>query len=121
MATKKGPGPLCRNGRKRAFRKTNLVPFFLALLAVIYLCVVVVNGIRGITPQGWASLMVAVLMLGAVQLISLGVIGEYLSRLYIEVKQRPIYHVRRSVGFARATGEAEADRRMLDAFRRTGS
>ncbi len=90
--------------------------------ALAYMVTILVRTwLFGRDVPGYASLMVAVLMLGAVQLISLGVIGEYLSRLYIEVKQRPIYHVRRSVGFARATGEAEADRRMLDAFRRTGS
>lgn len=72
----------------------------------------------GIDVPGYASMMVVMLLLGAVQLISLGVIGEYLSRLYLEVKHRPIYYVRRSVGFTRATGEAEADRRMAEAQRR---
>lgn len=44
--------------------------------------------------------MVVVLMLGAIQLISLGIIGEYLGRLYIESKQRPIYVVRDQFGIA---------------------
>jgi glycosyltransferase involved in cell wall biosynthesis len=53
----------------------------------------------GVDVPGYASLMVVVLTLGAVQLVSLGVIGEYLGRLYLEAKQRPMYLVRRTAGF----------------------
>ena len=56
---------------------------------------------------GYASLMVVMLLLGAVQLVSLGVIGEYLGRLYTETKQRPLYLVRATAGFAGAAAPRE--------------
>src|SRR5206468_7971839 len=43
------------------------------------------------TPRGWASLACLVLMMSAVQMISLGIIGEYLSRIFLEVKGRPTF------------------------------
>lgn len=60
-----------------------------ALAYGIYLTVRTI--LFGIDVPGYASLMVAILFLGGIQLISLGVIGEYLSRVFTEVKGRPIY------------------------------
>jgi polyisoprenyl-phosphate glycosyltransferase len=53
----------------------------------------------GIDVPGYASLMVVVLFLGGLQLFTLGVIGEYLGRVFIEVKRRPLYVVRKLHGF----------------------
>lgn len=49
--------------------------------------------------RGWASLFVAILFMGGVQLICLGIIGEYLGRIYAETKRRPLYFVQERVGF----------------------
>ena len=47
----------------------------------------------GFEIRGWASTVVIILFLGGVQLLTIGIIGEYLSRIYDEVKQRPLYVV----------------------------
>lgn len=49
--------------------------------------------------RGWASIFVAVLFMGGVQLVTIGIIGEYIGRIYEEVKQRPLYFVRERLGF----------------------
>jgi glycosyltransferase involved in cell wall biosynthesis len=53
----------------------------------------------GIDVPGFASLMVGILFLGGVQLLSLGMLGEYLARVFVEVKGRPIYLIAERVGF----------------------
>ena len=54
--------------------------------------------------QGWPSLMTVVLFLGGLQLVALGIIGEYLGRLYMEAKQRPLYLIREMHGPAPPVG-----------------
>jgi len=81
-----------------------------ALLLAILL--VVLKVVHGIPLVGWTSLIVAVLFLGGVQLICVGVLGEYVGRIYDEVRQRPPYVVADVVGKTRLEGpEAPGDRR----------
>jgi glycosyltransferase involved in cell wall biosynthesis len=69
--------------------------FFSAGIAILAIPVVVYLRMAGI-PQftGQATTLIAVLFLGGIQLISLGVLGEYIGRLYDEAKGRPLYIVR---------------------------
>ena len=70
-----------------------------SVLAFAYaLEVVIKTALLGIDVPGYPSIIVSVLFLAGVQLISLGVIGEYLGRIYEEVKGRPLFLVRESVG-----------------------
>jgi hypothetical protein len=60
--------------------------------------IVLRTAIQGIDVPGYASLLVAVLFLGSLQLLSVGLLGEYIGRIYLETKQRPVYVVRREFG-----------------------
>ncbi len=68
--------------------------FLSAALAIGLSVWVVVDAISNrATPRGWASTMIVVLFMGAVQLLSLGIIGEYIRRIFLEAKGRPTYIV----------------------------
>ncbi|MEI8054692.1 MAG: glycosyltransferase family 2 protein [bacterium] len=70
--------------------------FLLALFAFLYGSWIMLRTvISGVDLPGYASLFVAILFIGGVQLIGIGVLGEYLGRVYQETKQRPIYVVRK--------------------------
>lgn len=71
----------------------------ISLLTFIYGSFLILRTLLvGTTVPGYASTMVAILFLGGIQLISLGVIGEYVGRIYREVKGRPIYIVEETIG-----------------------
>ena len=73
------------------------VSFVLSVLAGLW--VLQVKLFNPGAVQGWTSMMAVVLFLGSIQLISLGVMGEYLGRIFDEVKRRPLYIVSRAEGF----------------------
>ena len=67
-----------------------------ALLTFLYAMFIIVRVLMlGIDVPGYASLLVAILFLGSLQLLSVGLLGEYIGRMYLETKQRPVYVVRR--------------------------
>lgn len=69
----------------------------IALISLLYMLYIILRTlIMGVDWPGYASLMSAVLFFGSVQLISIGVLGEYIGRLYVEVKGRPVYVVESS-------------------------
>ena len=67
--------------------------------SVIYLAVVILQKlIQGIDVPGYATIVVLVLFLGGMQLFCLGILGEYLSKIYVQVKDRPIYILKEHLG-----------------------
>ena len=70
-----------------------------ALGALGYAVIIIIRTLTsGIDVPGYASLMVAILFLGGLQLLSLGVLGEYVGRILTETKGRPLYVVREEIG-----------------------
>ena len=71
--------------------------FFFAFVSGLYIFVVIFLRLMGHTFPGYASLMVAMLMLGGIQLMTIGILGEYVGRLYMASKKRPLYIVQESL------------------------
>lgn len=81
------------------------------LAIVLAVVLVLLKVLHGIPLLGWTSLMVAVLFLGGVQLISLGILGEYIGRIYDEARGRPSYILASVTGETRLVAEGESPRR----------
>lgn len=76
-------------------RIATVAGIFVSLVAFLYMCFVLVKTILyGETVQGFPTLVTIILFLGGVQLLSLGIIGEYLGKVFYETKNRPVYVVR---------------------------
>lgn len=72
-------------------KMATIMGYLTSLIAFAYACSVVVQKFMGYTVQGWATIMVGLLFLGGVQLICLGILGEYIGRIFNETKGRPLY------------------------------
>ena len=68
--------------------------------------------IFGVDVPGYASLLVVTLFLNGLVLIGLGVLGEYMARIFTEVKRRPVYVIAAHAGVASLTGHSFATRRL---------
>jgi glycosyltransferase involved in cell wall biosynthesis len=81
--------------------------FAIALVSLLYAVWIVIETlVFGIDVPGFATLATAIMFFGGVQLLSIGVLGEYVGRIFNEVKQRPLYLIERKYGFEEATGHS---------------
>jgi polyisoprenyl-phosphate glycosyltransferase len=78
----------------RPLQIATLVGFFCAALAFVLIPVIVGLRIAGSYLPGFSTITILVLLLGGIQLMAIGLIGEYVGRVYDEVKGRPLYVVR---------------------------
>lgn len=88
------------NFSTKPLRLITIIGILSSLLSFIYFIIILLQTlIYGKDIPGYASLMCVILILGGLQLLVLGILGEYLSKIYIETKNRPIYLEKSSLGF----------------------
>lgn len=81
----------------RPLRLSTYIGFLIAIAAILYGCYAIFIKLFTDRPvQGWTSVLVAITFIGGIQLIMIGILGEYLGKLFIESKRRPLYLIRES-------------------------
>jgi len=79
----------------RLIAALGMLTFLLSLIASIY---ALIQKAQGNVMEGWTSVMISIFFLGGVQLLCLGVIGEYIGKIYMETKSRPKFMIEKFVG-----------------------
>ncbi len=90
----------------RPLQVATFLGFLISTLAFVAIPVVIILRLLGSYLPGFGTVTIAVLLLGGIQLIAIGIIGEYVGRIYDEVKGRPLYLVRARRNFADAEAPA---------------
>jgi glycosyltransferase involved in cell wall biosynthesis len=83
----------------RPLRLSSTLGFLAIMVAFLVLLYGLYQHWTGHTVKGWTSTLVTILFLGGIQLFTLGIIGEYLSRIYDDIKKRPLYIVQEEINF----------------------
>jgi dolichol-phosphate mannosyltransferase len=92
----------------RPLRLASYIGIWFGIATLLLLAYVFINYFTGKSVEGWTSLAVIVLALGSVQLLVAGVMGEYLGRLYIESKSRPLFIIQEIVSSAEFSAELDS-------------
>ena len=82
----------------KPIRLMTYLGFILAFFAFTYLLVVLINYLTGVAPQGWTSLMAATLLIGGLQMMMIGFLGEYIWRSLDESRRRPPFIIESQTG-----------------------
>jgi glycosyltransferase involved in cell wall biosynthesis len=102
----------------RPLQLATLLGFLISTLAFVAIPVVIVLRLLGSYLPGFGTITILVLLLGGIQLITIGIIGEYVGRIYDEVKGRPLYLVRARRNFGEDLGESDEAEAELTVHRR---
>jgi len=81
----------------RPIRVISVIGFLSFLVSIVALIYLVVDFARGGTVQGWASTVFSIWAIGGLQLLAIGIIGEYIGKIYLEAKHRPRYIIEQTL------------------------
>ncbi len=81
----------------KPLRLSLLAGTFISLVAFGFACFAFVSYFRGNTIPGWASMIITIMLMGGIQLLVMGLVGEYIAGIFSEVKKRPVYIVKQSI------------------------
>ena len=91
-------------------RLITLAGFGIFVVSLLALLIFLVQKLLGYTVQGWATLMGSIWLIGGLQLLALGILGEYIGKIYMEVKHRPRFVIERVLDDSPAGETLPADR-----------
>lgn len=84
----------------KPLKVATIIGSLFALVSFIYLLVIVIKTLcTGVDVPGYPSLASLILLLGGLNLMAIGIVGEYISKMYLEIKKRPIYVAKTKLGF----------------------
>lgn len=93
----------------RPLRLATRLSFLSLAVTIIMIAYTMISVVYFQTAPGWASMLIAVSFFSAIQLLAIGIIGEYLGRLYIEAKHRPLYYKADEIGYDHGENAAAAE------------
>lgn len=92
----------------KPLRLISAIGIIMTLISILMVIWAIIDRFIGSTVEGWSSIMCSLWFIGGLQLLSLGIIGEYIGKIYHEVKGRPRYIISETLGFEEDINEKES-------------
>ena len=88
------------NFSTKPLRLATVTGMLTSTISFIYFIVMIIETlIKGNDVPGYPSIICLILILGGINLLAIGIVGEYISKIYLEIKKRPIYITKNTLGF----------------------
>ncbi len=98
----------------RPLQMISVLGFLMLIVSIVMIATTIFDYYTGRTVPGWSSSYCSTWFIGSVQLLSLGVIGEYIGKIYMETKHRPRYHIESYLWKENADGDGAKDKKKSD-------